>query len=207
MLQGRLSSVAALAAALFLAACAGVDGTESGAIRENVIEPGITAIDESRILACNADASSLRTALDTYALLEGERAPDEQALIPRYIRKESELWDIVDGVLVPADPDCGTVPAEVETSEIVTSVEVPTAAEILAGFTPDEVAAFGGAACARQFAVLSAAGEAFLAGEGREPADVAELNASDYPEAPITEWALVDGVLRPTGDCNDFSGP
>ena len=100
MLPDRLT-LAALAAAALLTACSGADGTDGGAIRENVIEPGITAIDESSGLACGSEASSFRTALEAYELVEGEPAADEQALIDAgLLRAESELWDVIDGRLV-----------------------------------------------------------------------------------------------------------
>ena len=108
MLQRRLITATV---AVVLTACAQADGTERGAIRENVIEPGLDAIDESRVLACGSEASSFRTVLDVYEVREGEPAPDEAALIAGdYVRSESELWDVVDGELVAQDPACGEVP-------------------------------------------------------------------------------------------------
>ncbi len=80
MLLRRLSTASA-AAIVVLTACAGADGTDDGAIRENVVEPGLEAIDESRALACSSEASSFRTVLEIYEVREGEPAPDEAALI------------------------------------------------------------------------------------------------------------------------------
>ena len=100
------------------AGCAQVDGTDRGAIRENVIEPGITAIDESRAFACDSDASTLRTALEFYELAAGVPAPDEAALVDGgYIRSGSELWDVVDGRLVARHPDCGDVTTTLPATE------------------------------------------------------------------------------------------
>lgn len=101
-------SAAGVAAVLFTgSACAGVDGTETGAIRENVIEPGITAMEQADALACTADAKTLQTAMEAYEILQGEPAPDEAALVVgQMIREESALWDIVDGTIV-AVPDSG----------------------------------------------------------------------------------------------------
>jgi len=108
VLPGRLSSVAALSAvSVLLSACAGADGTERGAIRENVIEPGITAIAQASALACSTDADVLRTALQTYEMFEGQPAPDEAALVEaEFLRAPSDLWDVVDGELVAQDPGC-----------------------------------------------------------------------------------------------------
>lgn len=100
-------SLAFVAVAL-ATSCAGADGTDTGALRENVIEPGITAIDDAPVAACGAEAASFATALEAYELLEGAPAPDEQALIDAgLLRAPSELWDVVDGELVAQHPDCG----------------------------------------------------------------------------------------------------
>ena len=106
MLPGGLSSVAALTAvSVLLSACA--DGTERGAIRENVIEPGITAIAQASALACSTDADVLRTALQTYEMFEGQPAPGEEALVEAdVLLSPSPVWDVVDGDLVAQDPGC-----------------------------------------------------------------------------------------------------
>ena len=58
MLQSRLSTFAiAATAVLLIAGCANVDGTDRGAIRENVIEPGITAIEQASAQACTRASS------------------------------------------------------------------------------------------------------------------------------------------------------
>ena len=109
--------VAAIVVALVAGGCAGVDGTDRGVIRENVIEPGITAIGDSRTFACDSDASTFRTVLEIYEVAEGEPAADEAALIDRgYVRGRSELWDVVDGRLVAQHPDCGDVRATAPTT-------------------------------------------------------------------------------------------
>ena len=157
MLRSRLSRLApAVAVAVLVSACAGADGTERGAIRENVIEPGITAIAQASEFACNSDAATLRTALEAYELLVGAPAPDESVLVGEFLREESDLWDVVDGQLVPADPGCGSVPTDApDAAEIVTSTEPPQSAdEMFSGFTTDQIAAVGGEACARQLAAI-----------------------------------------------------
>ncbi len=173
MLQGRLSTTITTAALVFAAGCAGADGTDRGAIRENVIEPGITAIDDSSELACNADAAAVRTALDAYELLEGQPAPDEASLVVgEFLREESELWDVIDGELVPVDPACGEVPADLPAADIVTSTEptgpaldadisaqldAATPDDILATLTDDEIAEVGGRDCALEVAQVGIA--------------------------------------------------
>jgi hypothetical protein len=208
VLSRRLT--AAAAAVVVLAACAQVDGTENGVIRENVIEPGITGIDESRALACGSEASSFRTVLEIYEVREGEPAPDEAALIEgEYVRSESELWDVVDGRLVVQHPDCGEVPTTVPAAEIVTDAGSGSALavdEVLASFTGDDVASMGGPDCARQLAVVFAGASQYTALEGVEPETLADVEAAGYFSEPVTMWQVVDDTIRPTPDsgCIDF---
>ena len=172
MIQVGLATVALVA----VAGCAGIDGTDRGAIRENVIEPGITAINQASELACSNSAAVLRTAMDAYEMLEGSPAPDEATLVSsEYLREESDLWDIVDGQLVPVDPGCGSVPTEAaDAIDIVTSTEPPPSA--------DEV--FAGA-------------DRYTAELGREPDTLDEIEAAGYFDAPVTLWQVVDDALVP----------
>jgi hypothetical protein len=209
VLRRQLTAVIA-ATALVATACAGADGTERGAIRENVIEPGITAIDESQVAACGAEASSFRTALEAYDLLEGEPAPDEAAMIAAgLLRNESELWDVVDGRLVPQDPACGNVLTTVPTEEIVTEPNASGAAavdEIMAAFTADDIAGYGGPECARQLAAVFAGADEYAKQEGKDPDTLADVDAAGYLAEPVTMWQVVDGSLRPApgSTCLDF---
>lgn len=209
MLQRRLIA-AATAAVVVLTACAQVDGTERGAIRENVVEPGLDAIDESRVLACSSEASSFRTVLEIYEVREGEPAPDEAALIEGdYVRNESDLWDVVDGQLVAQDPDCGEVPTTVTADEIVTDAGdtgVLTLDDVLATFTEDDVTSFGGPDCARQLAVVFAGASQYAVSEGVDPSSMDDVEAAGYFVEPVTMWEVVDDTIRPTPDsaCLDF---
>mgnify|MGYP003115032685 CR=1 FL=1 len=209
MLFRRLTT-ASVAAAVVLTACGGADGTDDGAIRENVVEPGLEAIDESQALACGAEASNFRTVLEIYELTEGEPAPDEAALVAGdYLRSESELWDVVDGRLVAEHPDCADVPGTVPTEEIVTdagSGEALSVDSVLADFTLDDIASFGGPDCARQLAVVFAGASQYTAVEGVEPDTMADVEAAGYFAEPVTMWEVVDDTLRPTpgSDCLDF---
>jgi hypothetical protein len=205
VLLSRLTVVAA--ASLVVTACAGADGTDGGAIQENVIEPGITAIDESDTVACGSEASSFRTALEAYEIVEGEPAADEQALIDAgLLREESELWDVTDGRLVAQNPDCGTVPATVPATEIVTDTgSVPTVEDVLATLTAEDIALIGGADCARQLAVVVAGAARYAEREGVDPETFADAE-NDFEE-PVTLWQLVDDALRPAdgSGCVDFA--
>ncbi len=207
MLRSRLKLALGCASVLALAAGAGVGGTERGAIRENVIEPGITAIDESRTLACGADASTLRTALEAYELLEGGPAPDEAALVTEgYLREVSEAWDVTDGQIVAQDPKCGAPPTAVPAAEIVTDAEVLSIDEMLATFTDDDLAGVGGPECARQLAVIFTGAARYVAETGREPGTLAEVDAAGYLAEPVTSWEVVGDAVRPIdgSGCIDF---
>ncbi len=210
MLQRRLNLLA-LGLAATLSACAGVDGTERGAIRENVIEPGITAMDQSRELACGFDARTIQTAIDAYEALEGEAAQDEATLIDSgFLREESEAWDVADGVLVPQAETCAPVSsgAPASTVEIVTETETLTAAEVLATFSTDDVASFGGEDCAKQLAVVFAGVSLYVTETGTEPGAIDDVEAAGYFDEPITMWQVVDDAIRPVAGsgCLDFIG-
>lgn len=200
MLQGRLRLASLTLAAFVVAAgCAGADGTERGAIREAVIEPGITAIAQASELACNSDAATLRTALETYELLAGLPAPDESVLVGEFLREESDLWDIVDGQLVPVDPGCSSVATEApDAVEIVTSTLPPQSAdEIFAGFTDDQIAAIGGDACARELAAIFSGADRYVLEVGSDPAGLQQLVDDGYLDAMPTLWAITDDLLAP----------
>jgi hypothetical protein len=174
-------------------------------IEDNLVRPGITAIDDARDEACGMNASAVRTAVEAYTMLEGDPPPDEQALVDEgYLRETTTDWDVVDGELVAENPACGPV-GETATPptlvDIVTeSIAPATADEILAEFPDDLIDAVGGPECARELAVIGAAGEAFVARVGRDPVDLAEL-AGDL-DPPVSRWMLDDqtGELVPTAD-------
>jgi hypothetical protein len=208
MLRSRLSRlVPAAAVAVLVSACAGADGTERGAIRENVIEPGITAIAQASEFACNSDAATLRTALETYELLVGAPAPDESVLVGEFLREESDLWDVVDGQLVPADPGCGSVPTDApDAAEIVTSTEPPQSAdEMFSGFTTDQIAAAGGEACARQLAAIFSGVDRYAFEVGSNPVDLQQLVDEGYLDVMPELWEITDDLLTPVADSGCLS--
>jgi hypothetical protein len=172
-------------------------------IEDNLVRPGITAMDDARNEACGLNASSVRTAVEAYRMLEGDPPPDEQALVDEgFLRETTTDWDVVDGELVAENPACGPVgeaAAPPTLVDIVTESIAPASAdEILAEFPDDLIEAVGGAECARELAVIGAAGEAFVARVGRDPVDLSELAGDIDP--PATRWALDDqtGQLVPT---------
>ncbi len=199
MLQGRLTLAAT--ALLLLGACASADGTERGALRENVIEPGITAITKDAPAAnCGVNASTLQNAIDSFTLLEGDPPPDEQSLVDAgYLRETTTDWDVVDGVLEAENPACGPVPSDatIATLDIVTESEPLDADEVYATFDRDQIESVGGEACARELATIGAAGEAYVAEQGADPADIDELVATGYLADAPRLWVLTDGELVP----------
>jgi len=206
VLPGRLITVAAtIGFGVLTAGCSGSDG----AIADNVIEPGITAIDNAKVLTCDQDLRTLGAAVQAYSLLEGSPPADEAALVAgHYLREESESWDVVDGQVVAADPQCGeagvapvntvvpvTAPATT-IGQIVTSTEVPLSPEqMLAQMSDEQVAALGGGDCARQLALIITAAERFVADRGTEPLAIADLTDAGYIAEPITLWQVVDEQL------------
>lgn len=195
--------------ALVLTACSGGDGEGTGGvIEENVVRPGITAIDDASALSCDADVQAVGAALQSYELLEGAPAPDEQALVDAgYLRSPSELVDVVGGQIVAQDPGCAatltatpiatapsgsapmTAPAT-DVGEIVTSVAPvqATTDEVLATMSEIDIESFGGIECATELAAISAAGQAFVAREGRNPDSLDEL--ADDLDRTITLWTF-----------------
>ena len=202
--RSAVAVVGALAVVATLAACGGEDGT-GGAIEENVVRPGITAMEQASGLACNSDAEALRVAIESYTVLEGEPPPDEAALVAgKFLRAESELHDVVDGQVVPLDPGCGgtgsvppTAPPVTELGEIVTSTEPPlTPDQMMAELTPEEISQVGGEACARELATIFTAGENYVAERGTDPDSLDELVQAGYLETP-TLWVVEDNALLP----------
>ena len=58
---------------------------------EKLERTGVTAIEQSKVLACNGDAEVLRKAIEIYTELEGHPPPDEAALVTaQYVREPSK---------------------------------------------------------------------------------------------------------------------
>ena len=78
-----------------------------GVIEDNLIRPGITAMNQASDLACNADRAALTMALETFEIMQGDPATDQAALIEAgYLREPSTLHEVVDGQIQPTDPGC-----------------------------------------------------------------------------------------------------
>jgi hypothetical protein len=215
MQQTALMRGLALAAvgAAVLSACGG-----GGPIEENVVRPGITAMEQASALACSTDAEVLGKAIEAYVLFENDPPPDEAALIAAgFLREESTLHDVVDGQVVPVAVDCGgtgapaapattpmTAPST-DVGEIVTATEPPlTPEQMLAEFTPDEVAEVGGQECAGELASLFVAAQNYVAEQGQDPETIEEL--AGYLDQPIELWVVQDGSLAaaPGSGCTNL---
>jgi hypothetical protein len=200
----RRAAAIVVAAAATLAACGGDDG--GGAIEENVVRPGITAMEQASALACDGDLQTLQTAIQSYTLLEGDPPGDESELVAgQYLREESELYDVVDGQVVPVDPGCGgtgsvppATPPVTDVGEIVTSTEPPlTPDQMMAELTPEEIAQVGGDACARELVTIFTAGQNYVAEQGKDPESLDQLVEAGYLDTPITLWVVDGETLLP----------
>ena len=203
-----------MVSALVVASCASADGTDRGALREAVVEPGITAVQEAPAAACSTDAGTIGAALDTYEVLEGQPAPDEQALIDGgYLRSPSANWDVANGELIPQNPDCGgaaptLAPIEIVTETSIAGDEAPdpdpiplpeTPADLVAQLPPEEITRVGGEACALEVAV-AVLGANRWAEEHALPPGSLELVATDGYIEPLTLWTVDGPGLVPTPD-------
>jgi hypothetical protein len=140
-----------------------------------------------------------------------------------FLRGESELHDVVNGQVIPVAIDCGgtgapaTAPPTTATGsapmtapstdvgEIVTSTEPPlTPQQMLAEFTPEEVAEVGGEECAGELASLFVAAQNYVAEQGTDPETIEDL--AGYLDQPIELWVVQDGSLAaaPGSGCVDI---
>jgi hypothetical protein len=217
MLQARVVSAlaAGLAVTALLAACG------DGKPIEKLERTGVTAIEQSKAIACNTDAETLRQGVEIYTELQGAPPPDEAALVAAgYLREPSQLYDVVNGQVVPVAVACGgtgvaatappgstpmTAPAT-DLGEIVTSTEPPlTPEQMLAQFTPDEIAEVGGQECAGELASLFVAAQNYVAEQGKDPESIDDL--AGYLDQPIDLWVVEDSNLRPApgSGCTDIN--
>jgi hypothetical protein len=201
VLQRRLTGVL-LATLVALSACG--DDT----LEDNLVRPGITAMDEARTEACGLNASMLRTAIDAYTMLEGAPPPDEAALVPDFLREETTDWDVVDGQLVPENPACGDAPEVTPIDDIVTStLPSPTADEVLASFSAEQVEQIGGQACAAELAAIFAAGEQYVAEQSADPEGLQDLVDAGYLTELPGLWQADGDELTPSdgSECTDLT--
>jgi hypothetical protein len=157
---------------------------------EVIVEPGITAIEQSSALACDADLVTLQTAIESFTLLNVDPPAAESDLVPNWLRSESTLYDLVDGQIVAApDSGCAAAPAEPVAVAPVTTVD-PVLVR----------------ACSIRFKTLRIAIEAYYAMNGTSvlPTEQALVDIGLLPEIDVV--FDVDGsgnaVVAPGGVCD-----
>lgn len=218
MLQGRVTRALALglggvAALSVLAACGGGGGGGAALPRpiETLERVGVTAIEQATAFACSQDAETLHQAIDIYTELEGKPPADEAALVADgNLREPSKLYDVVDGQITPVDPGCGSTGAVATTpsgsapmtapatdlGEIVTSTDPAlTAEQMLAEFTPEEIAEVGGQECAGELASIFVAAQNYVAEQGKDPDTIGDL--AGYLDQTIELWLVENDALVP----------
>lgn len=96
----------------------------SNSAAEVIVKPGITAIDQSSALACDSDRLTLQTAIDNFTLLNVDPPAAESDLVPDWLRSESQLFDLVDGQVIPAaGSGCAAGTADPEVAAPATTAE------------------------------------------------------------------------------------
>ena len=117
-------------------------GCGSNSPAEVIIEPGITAIREGNALACSSDLGNLQLAIEAYTTLNQNPPIAESDLVPDWLRAESELYDLVDGQVVPAaGSECPAPSADAAGAAPEPTVAQPArAAECLAYFKTLQIA-------------------------------------------------------------------
>jgi hypothetical protein len=195
VLHGRLTPLVAAASIAVLAAC-----SEGGAIEEGVVRPGITAITEDApAAACTVNAGTLRSAIESYTLLEGEPPANEQALIDAgYLRSDHRRlgrrrWRA-------RGPEPGLRRGRHHAARHARHRDrrrTADADELYASFDQPAIDALGGEACARELVAIIAAAETYLAELQSEPPDIEALVTAGYLPGLPERWALVGGELIP----------
>ncbi len=178
-------SVAALVS-LALAAC----GSNSPV--EVIVKPGITAIEQSSALACDADRLTLETAIENFTLLNVDPPAAESDLVPDWLRSESQLYDLVDGQVVPA-PDSGC-PAGTAATAAAADPSDPAAAP--ATTSGDGTVPVDLGECEKQHKVLEVAMAAYFTATGSPAASEADL-LPEYLVTEISGYDVVDGTIVP----------
>ncbi len=186
---------------------------------EKLERTGVTAMEQASALTCASDEQTVQTEIDAFQAMEGRLPTDEGELVAAGF-KESKLHDVVNGQIVPIDPGCGgtgaiaTTPSgsppmtapSTDLGQIVTSTEPPlTPEQMLAEFTPEEVAEVGGAECAGELASLFVAAQNYVAEQGKDPETIDDLTG--HLDQTIDLWVVEDGNLRPApgSGCTDIN--
>lgn len=154
---------------------------------------------------CEVDRRTLEVAIEAYFAQNGAYPASETDLTDaRMIRAEFDTYDVgADGSIVRVAAvacDATDAPEVDEQSGGAASVE-----DYYASFTDSDIDAMGGPECAREIAVIAAAGARYVARQDMEPTSMDDL-AGDL-QVPITLWrfdAGADSITPADGSpCND----
>lgn len=67
------------------------------------VSQAVEQVEVASATACDGDRRVLEIAIEAYELLEGSPPADEAAMVPDWLPRPSELFDVADGEIVPAD--------------------------------------------------------------------------------------------------------
>lgn len=208
-------ALAVLAGASLLVAACGAADTDSGASGTQSTTPGTastsTTASPSTTIAvaddeCPIERKTLEIATEAFFAQYGRFPESEDELVEvELVREATGIYSV--------DADTGEitrvpgVPCLDEREADASGVA--SADDVYATLTNDEIEQFGGPACAREIAVIIAAGERFITREGRDPESLEDLCADlDVEPRLWTFDAEADSIVPAAGSpCPDVSAP
>jgi hypothetical protein len=106
------AAVLLVAGALLLSSCG--SSTASDVADVDVVEPfvtsvqeGLAGIDESETVVCTSERRAVEIAVQAFEITSGRPPTSEDELVPDWLRRQSILFDVTNGVVVPAaDSPC-----------------------------------------------------------------------------------------------------
>jgi hypothetical protein len=102
------AAVLLVAGALLLSSCG--SSTASDVADFDVVEPfatsveaGLAGVDESQSFVCTSERRAVEIAVQAFEITSGRPPASEDELVPDWLRRQSTLFDVAAGVVVPAD--------------------------------------------------------------------------------------------------------
>lgn len=152
---------------------------------------------------CTSDLRTLEVATEAYFAQNGVFPKSETELVDvRYMRAEIDAYD-----LVPDTGEVVRVPGVPCPADDSAEQSAPmTADDMYTTLTEQEIAGFGGPQCARELMEIAAAGERFVAREGRNPESLDEMAVDLDIEPVLWQYDAGDETLTPApgSPCVDF---
>jgi hypothetical protein len=101
-----------VAGALLLVSCGSSTANDVAGV--DVVEPfvtsvqeGVAGIDESESVVCTSERRAIEIAVQAFEITSGRPPVGEDELVPDWLRRQSTLFDVANGVVVPAtDSPC-----------------------------------------------------------------------------------------------------